>query len=107
MSEYQYYEFRAVDRPLRKEELAGFLRVDEDLIEVAAEGSADLEVAWPAHEALERWIGSLAESEKNSLLLRLLREGDGMLHAELLQRFRQETAPDRRLPQRAVPSGNS
>jgi hypothetical protein len=74
--------------------LAHFLRVDEDLIEAAAQGSADLDVTGTSREALERWIGSLPESEKDTLLLRLVADGDATLQADLLQRFRRATAPD-------------
>jgi hypothetical protein len=71
-----------------------FLRVDEDLIAVAARNSADVHVAGPSREVLERWIGSLAESEKDTLLLRLVADGDATLQAELVQRFRRATEPD-------------
>ena len=51
--------------------LARFLRVDGDLLHIAAENSAELDVTGPSCEALARWIGNLDEPEKNSLLLRL------------------------------------
>jgi len=74
--------------------LARFLRVDGDLLHIAAENSAELDVTGPSREALARWIGNLDEPEKNSLLLRLASDSDTMLQAELLQRFRRATAPD-------------
>ncbi|MGH2391274.1 MAG: hypothetical protein ACRDIE_24020 [Chloroflexota bacterium] len=80
--------------PEELEALARFLRVDENLIEVAARDSADLDVAEPSREALERWIGSLPESEIAMLLLRLVADGDATLQADLLRRFRRATAPD-------------
>jgi hypothetical protein len=80
--------------PEELQALARFLRVDEDLIEAAAQGSADLDMAGTSREALERWIGSLPESEKATLLLRLVGDGDATLQAELVQRFRRATVPD-------------
>lgn len=78
--------------------LADFLRIDGDLLEVATEGSAKLDETQPSRRAIEQWILSLPESEKNGLLLRLMEEGDPYLRAELLQRFRHATTPaaDRR-----------
>ncbi len=80
--------------PEELEALARFLHLDEDLIAAAAQGSADLDVAGTSREAFARWIGSLAESEKDALLLRLPADGDAALQADLLQRFRRATAPD-------------
>jgi hypothetical protein len=76
---------------------ARFLRVDGDLIAVAAERSAPLNAARPSRHELAQWIGGLPDSEKNELLLRLVAEGDPHLGAELLQRFRRSeaTAHDR------------
>jgi hypothetical protein len=76
---------------------ARFLRVDGDLIAVAAEHSAALDDARPSRPELAQWIGGLPDSEKNELLLRLVADGDPHLGAELLQRFQrsQATARDR------------
>jgi len=73
--------------------LADFLRLDADLIDVAAEHSALRDETRPSRHALERWLGALAESEKTGLLLRLVEGGDPHLRGELLQRFRAETTP--------------
>ncbi len=77
--------------------LADFLRVDGDLLAVAAEHSPRGDDMHPSRSAMERWLGGLAESEKTALLLRLLEGGDPHLRSELLQRFRAATtaAPDR------------
>jgi hypothetical protein len=74
---------------------ARFLRVDGDLIAVAAEQSAPLDAARPSRHELAQWIGGLPDSEKNDLLLRLVTEGDPHLGAELLQRFRRSQATAR------------
>ncbi len=76
--------------------LADFLRIDEDLIAVAAERSAPLVERGPEDPDLERWVRGLPESEKDRLLLRLVRDGDPHLRAELLQSFhRSKTSPER------------
>lgn len=51
-----------------------FLRIDIDLIEVAAERSPDQEDAAPREE-LERWISSLADAEKTRMLLEAAHDG--------------------------------
>jgi len=73
--------------------LADFLRLDADLIDVAAEHSALRDETQPSRRALERWLSDLAESERTGLLLRLVEGGDPHLRGELLQRFRAETTP--------------
>ncbi len=67
---------------------ADFLRVDSDLIEIAAQRSASASTAGPLAADLQRWIVALPDSEKNELLLRLAEGSDPHLRAELLQRFR-------------------
>jgi hypothetical protein len=75
--------------------LSDFLRLDDDLLAVAAERSKRPAPMQPSRQALERWIGGLAEAEKNRLLLRLMDEGDPHLRAKLLQRYQTETkTPD-------------
>ena len=76
--------------PLRA--LVDFLRLDEDLVAVAAEGSAPLAETRPSSGELERWIRGLPESEKDALLVRLA-GGELHLQTELLRRYRQTTTP--------------
>lgn len=71
--------------------LAEFLRLDSDLVAVAAEGSGPLDEPRPSSDELERWIRGLAASEKDPLLFRLAR-GEPHLQAELLRRYRETTA---------------
>src|SRR5947208_441456 len=104
MSEYQYYEFQAIDRPLTEKEmedlralylgwlayiqdgyveedeqdepeppvppglgqlsaplksLAEFLRIENDLIDAAAEGSAPGSPAGPSKDELSAWIAAV------------------------------------------------
>src|SRR5581483_5940965 len=69
---------------------ADFLRLDGDLVEVAAQSSPPGDVAQPSRQESERWIAGLADAEKNALLLRLMYDGDPHLRSELLQRLRRE-----------------
>lgn len=71
---------------------ADFLRLDGDLIEVAARNSPPGDTAQPSRQQSERWIAGLADAEKNALLLRLMYDGDPHLRSELLQRLRQAQA---------------
>jgi len=70
-----------------------FLRIDTDLIAVAAENSPS-EDRTQAHQQKEMisWINGLTDSEKNGILLRLINDSDPLLGAELRQRF-QQTLP--------------
>jgi hypothetical protein len=69
------------------EALVDFLRVDRDLIEVAAARSPDATSAASATE-IERWVAELPESERTGLLVRLMDGTEAHLRAELLRRFR-------------------
>lgn len=71
--------------PLRA--FADFLRIDNDLIEVAAAGSPPL-VGLSLGEDFERWLSKLPDSEKTSLLFNLVREGESHVRAQLVRRFR-------------------
>ena len=78
--------------PLRA--LADFLRIDDELIEVAAKGSAGKAPAEPSREELARWVKKLPTTVKDDSLLRFLsEEGDLILRAELLRQFREATLP--------------
>jgi hypothetical protein len=78
--------------PLRA--LADFLRIDDELIEVAAKGSSGEAPAEPSREELARWVKKLPTSVKDDFLLRFLAEdGDLILRAELLRQFREATLP--------------
>jgi hypothetical protein len=71
---------------------ADFLRIDQDLIAVAAERSEEDLPGPPSRAEWVAWIGCLPESQKDALLLRAA-EGQAVhLGEELLQRFRQEVA---------------
>ncbi len=67
--------------------LADFLRIDDDLITVAATRSPEVEV--PALEEVERWIAALPDDAKIQWLVRLAGGREPQLHAELLRSFRE------------------
>jgi hypothetical protein len=78
--------------PLRA--LAEFLRIDDELIEVAAAGSSGEAPAGPSRDDLKRWVKSLPAVVKDDALVRFLAdEGDLALRAELLRTFRDDTRP--------------
>jgi len=77
------------------EKLREFLGINRDLIAIAAQRSASVEVLGPSRGEIAQWLASLPESEKNELLLRIV-DGEGrFLRGELLNRFRASRAPSR------------
>ncbi|MFE9958103.1 hypothetical protein [Micromonospora sp. NPDC005299] len=67
--------------------LIDFLRLDPDLLAVAAETSMPLKEQTPSVAALSSWVKALPEPEKDAIVLRLLRGDDAHLRSELLARF--------------------
>jgi hypothetical protein len=63
------------------------MRVNRDLLEVAAMDSPKAEETAPTEE-MERWVSGLSEAEKATLLVRLIAGGEPHLRAELVRRFR-------------------
>ncbi|MEU5948547.1 hypothetical protein ABZ793_23710 [Micromonospora sp. NPDC047465] len=78
--------------PLRA--LVDFLRLDPDLLAVAAETSTPLKDPTPSTAVLSRWVKALPDSEKDDVVLRLLRGDDAHLRSELLARFHGTTPSD-------------
>lgn len=72
------------------EAFATFLRIDEDLLEAAATGSAAL--GGTDDGALEAWVAALPEAEKSALLVRLIGGTEAHLRGELARRFRESGA---------------
>lgn len=66
---------------------AEFLRIDHDLIAVAAEHSPDLSGAVSSKD-LARWVQALPDPDKTDLLVRLATGDQAPIQAELLRRFR-------------------
>jgi len=69
------------------EAFVDFLRIDRDLIAVAAARSPDATCV-AAHAEMESWVTELPESERTGLLVRLMEGTEVHLRAELLRRFR-------------------
>jgi hypothetical protein len=71
---------------------ADFLRLDPDLIEVAAGASLGEAATGPSAEELARWVAALPAAQKNEWLVRVM-QGEALhLGSELLHQFRQDLA---------------
>jgi len=79
----------ALNAPLRS--LADFLRLDEDLIAVAAEASEEQKDPSPSPQELKRWVAVLPARERDALLVRLVLGDDVHLRTELLRRSHGES----------------
>ena len=71
------------------QEFADFLRIEKDLIDVAAEASVALEAAGPSQEALAAWIAAMPQAKKDALLLEAAARGNPHFRVELLRLFKQ------------------
>lgn len=76
------------------ESLVEFLRVDMNLLQVAATASSPLADSEPKPAEIRQWLARLPVAEKDDLLVRLLAENDGLLVHELLQQVRREGAAE-------------
>jgi len=88
---------RELTAPLRA--LADFLRIDETLIEVAAEVSPPLAAERDSAEELRSWIQALPGPDKDSLLYRLAQESPMAVQREILRQFRQARRPQPPVPE--------
>ncbi len=77
------------------ESLVEFLRIDTDLIRVAAAASPAPAGAREKPAEVREWVARLPRPEKDRLLARLILGDDGALARELLQRARRERAGGR------------
>lgn len=83
--------------------LAGFLRLDDDLLAVAAETSPPFTTA--ARDLGEfgefaTWVRNLPEAEKDRLLVRVVEDRPAAVRGELLSRFRDGHGPGTPVPPR-------
>lgn len=77
--------------PLRS--LVEFLRLDEDLLAVAAEASPRQHTTQPSEAQWASWVATLPAAEKDALLLRVVRDDTAHLRTELLRRFHRQPEP--------------
>lgn len=82
------------------QEFADFLRIGEDLIEVAAESSDALEIAGPSEGELVAWIASMPEAKKDSLLLEAVASDNPHFRVELLRLFERHRASSEKWPEK-------
>jgi hypothetical protein len=66
------------------------MRIDRNLLHVAAEASAPSEESRPQTEEVRAWVAKLPVGEKDGLLARLIVDTDHAPVTELLQRFLKE-----------------
>ena len=66
-----------------------FMRIDTDLIAVAAKNSASEDRQAEHQEKLKSWISNLSEKEKDEILFRMVKANDPYAGTELMQRFQQ------------------
>jgi hypothetical protein len=67
--------------------LADFLRLDRDLLSIAAQTSTALHTAAKDPKELAAWVAALPTAEKNRLLVRVAGDQAAAVHVELLRRF--------------------
>jgi hypothetical protein len=80
--------------------LADFLRLDDDLIAIAAQASPPLEHTADDSADLGAWVARLPVAEKDRLLARVAQGEAARVRMELLRRFRGDTAPTSPVPTR-------
>jgi hypothetical protein len=66
-----------------------FMRIDTDLIAVAAENSASEDRQAEHQKRLKSWISNLPEKEKDEILFHMVKANDPYAGTELMRRFRQ------------------
>jgi predicted kinase len=76
------------------ESLVEFLRLDKDLIQVAATASSPLADSEPKPAEIRQWLARLPVAKKDDLLVRLLGKNEGLLVDEFLQQVRREGAAE-------------
>jgi len=72
------------------ESLVQFLRIDTDLLDVAARASQPIGDVREKQEEIRKWVGKLQAKEKNDVLTRLITGEDLAPATELLRRFIRE-----------------
>jgi hypothetical protein len=86
------------------QEFAAYLRIEQDLIEVAAVASVTLEAVGPSQEELTAWIAAMPEAKKNTLLLEAATGDNPHFRVELLRSFKQDRRPSEGHSEQAAPA---
>ena len=90
-------------RTAAQQALADFLRLDGDLLDVAARASPELEMVADDPDTLATWVASVSSAEKDRLLARVLQGHAATVRTQLLRRFHAEAGtPSASEPQRTV-----
>lgn len=76
------------------ERLASFLRIDDNLLQVAAQASPPLRERGLDPAAVRTWVTALPGGEKDEVIADLMAGGDQSVVVELVQRFLREQAGD-------------
>jgi hypothetical protein len=71
-----------------------FLRLDQDILEAAAQASPRPAELTPDTDGLATWIAALPGKQKDAMLLRLARGEDPHIGTDLVRRFRADTSPE-------------
>ena len=71
--------------------LTEFLRIDEELLAVAAQGSARTQDKLVDRAKIGSWLGGLPSTVKDEILARLIVDGDAQIQNELLARYEQDS----------------
>jgi hypothetical protein len=80
--------------------LADFLRLDDELLAIAAQTSPSLEQASDDPDALADWVNRLRINEKNRLLERVVQGEAARVRMEMLRQFRGDSTPTTPFPTR-------
>lgn len=80
--------------------LADFLRLDDELLAIAAQTSPPLEQVSDDPDALAAWVRCLPVDEKNRLLERVVQGEAARVRVEMLRHFRGDSAPTIPFPTR-------
>ena len=88
------------------ESLVEFLRIDTDLLHVAARASQPMVDVREKQEEIRKWVGKLQADEKDDVLTRLIAGEDLAPATELLRRFIRECDQEDQANRRTAPEAN-
>ncbi len=72
--------------------MVAFLKIDHDLLHVAAQASPPLRETELKREEVKAWVANMSEKEKNRFLTEMIIENDPSIVTELLRRFIRENS---------------